>query len=234
MFSIIIPTYNEAEHIANTINKIYTANRKYEVELIVVDGGSTDETINIATECGASVIMCQRKGRAAQMNIGAALAKYDLLYFLHADSIPPNDFTTQLTNAFKRGVGSGCFRLAFDRKHWFLQVNAWFTRFDVNAVRFGDQSLFVTKEIFKKAGGFREALLVMEDQEIIHRLKRYGRFKVLDDVVVTSSRKYIDNGIFRMQGIFFMLWAMYYLGYSQIQILKLYRKLIKQKTVSNE
>lgn len=228
MFSIIIPTYNEAEQIANTINKIYTANLKHEVELIVVDGGSTDETINIATACGARAIMCHRKGRGAQMNSGAAMAKYDLLYFLHADSIPPNDFTTQLNNAFNMGVGSACFRLAFDRKHWFLQGNAWFTRFDVNAVRFGDQSLFVTKDIFKKAGGFREDLLVMEDQEIIHRLKRYGRFKVLEDVVVTSARKYVDNGIFRMQGIFFRLWAMYYLGYSQAQILELYRKLIKK------
>ncbi len=70
-----------------------------------------------------------------------------------------------------KGFGSGCFRLAFDHQHWFLKANAWVTRFDVNSIRFGDQSLFVTKNVFVKSGGFREDLLMMEDQEIIHRIK---------------------------------------------------------------
>jgi GT2 family glycosyltransferase len=117
--------------------------------------------------------------------------------------------------------------LAFDHDHWFLKANCWFTRFDVNAVRFGDQSLFVTKEIFKKCGGFKEDLIMMEDQEVIHRIKKHGKFEVMNDAVITSARKYLDNGIFRMQSIFYRIWAMYYLGYSQEQLLKLHRKLIK-------
>ncbi|MDQ6757421.1 MAG: hypothetical protein M3004_10850, partial [Bacteroidota bacterium] len=135
-------------------------------------------------------------------------------------------FTSKIFNAYNKGIKSGCFRLAFDHNHWFLKANAWFTLFNVNAVRFGDQSLFTTKEVFQKAGGFREDLKMMEDQEIIHRLKKFGKFKVLNDYVITSARKYKDNGVYRMQGIFYRLWAMYYLGYSQQQMLKVHKRLI--------
>jgi len=228
MFSIIIPTYNEADQIAQTISKTHAANGEHEAEIIIVDGGSSDDTIHIAKQCGATVVKSERKGRAAQMNKGASVAKHNMLYFLHADSIPPDRFTTQISNAHNKGAKSGCFRLAFDYDHWFLKANAWFTRFDVNGVRFGDQSLFVTKDVFEKSGGFREDLIMMEDQEIIHRIKKHGKFKVINDAVTTSARKYLDNGVYRMQGIFYRIWAMYYLGYSQQQMLKVYRRLIKQ------
>ncbi len=228
MISIIIPTYNEAGQLAHTINKTYTANSGQEVEIIVADGGSMDETVVIAKECGAITIQSERKGRAAQMNKGASVANGEMLYFLHADSIPPQGFTAQILDAYNNGVVSGCFRLAFDYDHWFLKANCWFTRFNVNAVRFGDQSLFVTNEVFKKIGGFREDLLMMEDQEIIHRIKKYGKFKVMHAAVTTSARKYLDNGVYRMQAVFFRIWFLYYLGYPQQQLLKLHRKLIRK------
>lgn len=228
MISIIIPTYNEADQIAQTISKTHAANSKHEVEIIVADGGSTDNTIELAKQYGATVVVSERKGRAAQMNKGSFVAKHEILYFLHADSIPPNNFTTQILRAYKDGAKSGCFRLAFDHDHWFLKANAWFTRFNVNAVRFGDQSLFVTKDVFEKAGGFREDLWMMEDQEIIHRLKQHGKFKVLNNVVITSTRKYLDNGMYRMQAIFYRIWAMYYLGYSQEQMLQTHKRLIRK------
>lgn len=228
MISIIIPTYNEADQIEQTISKIYAAKGEHEIEIVVADGGSTDETVSIAKNGKATILLSEQKGRAAQMNKGASVAKGDVLYFLHADSIPPNDFTSQILNAVNKGVKSGCFRLQFDYSHWFLKANAWFTRFNVNAVRFGDQSLFVTSEIFKKTGGFNERLMIMEDQEIIHRIKKHGRFIVMNDVVITSARKYVDNGIYRMQGIFFRIWTMYYLGYSQAQMLNVYKRMIKK------
>jgi rSAM/selenodomain-associated transferase 2 len=227
MFSVVIPTYNEAGQIAKTISQTHVAAGHQEMEIIVVDGGSTDATLTIAGECGAITVKSDRKGRAVQMNKGAAQAKGEILYFLHADSMPPRGFADQILNICHKGVVGGCFRLAFDYNHWFLKANCWFTQFDVNAVRFGDQSLFVTKEVFVKIGGFREYLQMMEDQEIIHRIKKQGRFKVMDDVVITSARKHINNGVFRTQGIFYRIWALYYMGYSQNQLLKLHRKLIR-------
>ena len=231
MISIIIPTYNEADQINQTIKRVQELTAGEDNEIIITDGGSVDETIIIATACGAKVIMSEHKGRAAQMNAGALVAAGEILYFLHADSIPPKGFIPKILKEHRSGAVSGCFRLAFDHSHWFLKANAWFTRFDINAVRFGDQSLFVTKEVFKKCGGFREDLLMMEDQEIIHRIKMYGRFTVMNDTVITSARKYIDNGVYRMQGIFYRIWALYYLGYSQERLLKLYRRWVRNHKI---
>ncbi len=228
MISIIIPTYNEAAGIKTTIQNVFVAAKTHIPEIIVVDGGSSDETMAIAKQAGAMAVKSERKGRAAQMNNGVQFAKHDILYFLHADSTPPVNFISKILTAIENGAKSGCFRLKFDHEHWFLNANAWFTRFNVNAVRFGDQSLFVLKDVFKESGGFQENLVMMEDQEIIHRLKQQGKFKVLNDVVITSARKYRDNGVYRMQGIFFRIWIMYYLGYSQEKMLQVHRKLIRK------
>ena len=228
MISIIIPTYDEAEQIAETIIKTHEANGGHQIEIIIADGGSADETVPIALRSNAIIIVSDKKGRAAQMNKGASVAKGDVLYFLHADSIPPKNFTGSILKAVNKNFSSGCFRLSFDHPHWFLKANCWFTRFDLNTVRFGDQSLFVTKDVFQKTGGFNEHLLMMEDQEIIHRIKKHGRFKVMKDVVTTSARKYLDNGVYRMQAIFFRIWFLYYLGYSQERLIKLHRRLIRK------
>ncbi len=229
MISIIIPTYNEEENIADTIIEIRKRDTANLIsEIIVSDGQSTDMTIHIASNAGATVIISPKKGRSAQMNYGASIAKEEILYFLHADSIPPQNFTPYILKAIEKDYQAGCFRLAFDYQHWFLKANCWFTRFDVNTVRFGDQSLFVTKDAFEKCGGFDENLLMMEDQEIIHRIKKFGKFIVMNDAVTTSARKYLDNGIYRMQFIFFRIWLLYYLGYSQEYLLKMHKKLIRK------
>lgn len=228
MVSVIIPTYNESACIQATIQKLRRHDeRRLIKEIIVVDGGSTDDTVPRARSAGVKVVNCPRKGRSAQMNFGALLAGEGVLYFLHADTIPPKNFTGNILKAFNEGAVSGCFRLDFDHNHWFLKTCCWFTKFNINAVRFGDQSLFVVKNIFHASGGFREDLLMMEDQEIIHRIKQYGKFKVMAAVVTTSARKYLDNGIFRMQAVFFYIWFLYYLGYSQEYLLKLHRNLIR-------
>jgi len=229
MISIVIPAYNEEAQIARTIAAIRVqGNESHIHEIIVVDGGSKDKTADAAKAAGAVVVVSPIKGRAAQMNYGASIARGNILYFLHADTIPAKDFTTGIINAVHNGFEAGCFMLAFDHVHWFLKANCWFTRFDVNAIRFGDQSLFITKEKFIQSGGFCEKHIVMEDQEIVKRIRRICRFKVIRKPVITSARKYLENGIYKTQGIFFLIYFMYQLGYSQQAMVNTYRRLIRQ------
>jgi rSAM/selenodomain-associated transferase 2 len=228
MISIIIPAYNEEENIAKIIEAIKKRDTGNCIEEIIIsDGQSTDKTMEVASNSGTTVVVSPMKGRSAQMNYGASIAKGEVLYFLHADSLPPENFAKYILNAVEKKYVSGSFRLAFEYQHWFLKANCWFTRFNVNAVRFGDQSLFVKRDIFQKCSGFDESLLMMEDQEIIHRIKRFGKFTVMNAAVTTSARKYLDNGIYRLQFIFFRIWLLYYLGYSQEYLLRLHKKLIR-------
>lgn len=230
LVSIVIPTYNEAAGIEALLHHLRQAGTATDaaVEIIVADGHSTDATAALARWAGATVVACPRKGRAVQLNHGAGQATGTILYFLHADTLPPVGFLDDIRRAVAAGYGCGCYRLGFDEPHWFLRANAWFTRFDVNAVRFGDQSLFVARTVFEQVGGFREDLLLMEDQEIIGRLKQHTRLRILPGPIVTSARKYRANGVFRLQGTFVLLALLYYLRVPQPLLLRLYQKLIWQ------
>lgn len=230
--SVIIPTFNESDNITKLIQYLLKeCIHPNFSEIIVADGQSTDNTVQLAEKSGANVIISPKKGRAAQMNAGAEAATGDVLYFLHADSFPPRTFVTDIRRALAQGYGSGCYRLVFDTNHWFLRLNCWFTRFDFNSVRFGDQSLFVKKNWFFAASGFNEQLILLEDQEIIPRIKAVCRFVVLPKAVRTSARKYVENGVYRTQLIYFIIWTLYKLGYRQEMLVKTYKKLIWQNKV---
>lgn len=225
--SIIIPTYNEGACLPELlVNLLNNSIIETNTEIIISDGESTDNTVEVARRFPVTVVTGQ-KGRSKQMNTGARKATGKILYFLHADSIPPSKFIQEIVDAVTNGSQAGCFRLRFDWNHWFLKLNAWFTRFNINAVRFGDQSLFITKELFCKIGGFREDYTLMEDQEIVCRINRYTQFKVLPDTITTSARKYRINGAYRMQGIFMYIYFTYFYGASQQTLTKRYQKLIR-------
>ncbi|WP_151087045.1 TIGR04283 family arsenosugar biosynthesis glycosyltransferase [Hymenobacter baengnokdamensis] len=227
--SIIIPTYNEAAAITALLGYLGPAMAgEPALEVLVVDGGSTDATVLLARQAGATVLASPYKGRAAQLNYGAQQARGEVLYFLHADSYPPPGFLTDVRRTVEQGYEAGCYQLAFDHPHWFLRFSAWCTRLPWTAVRFGDQSLFVRRELFERVGGYRENLQLMEDQEIVGRLRAHARFRVLPRAVTTSARKYLANGVFRLQGIFTLLVVLYYLGVSQHRLVQLYRRLIRQ------
>lgn len=232
MISVIIPTYNEEDHIRSTIQSVWQYDHAGLIkEIIVADGGSTDQTVAIARSEGVDAVVCPTKGRSAQMNYGASLAKADMLYFLHADTIPVPGFTSDIMRATENGHTAGCFLLAFDHPHWFLRANCWFTRFDVDAFHYGDQSLFAKRNQFEAAGGFCEKHIVFEDYNIIKKLKKGGSFAIIKKPVITSARKYIDNGIFKMQGIFYLMYFLYRFGFSQQRLVSTYKTLIKQDKV---
>jgi len=224
--SVIIPAYNEEEFIAETISRVMAMSRNRVEEIIVVDGGSTDSTVQKASKTSAQVVVSPKKGRAAQMNYGAFKAEGDILHFLHADSFPPEDFDLKILNEVKQGNSAGCYRLAFDTDHWLLNFYAWCTRFDIDLFRFGDQSLFIRKDQFWEIGGFREDHVVMEDQEIIKRIKKKDSFTILPERVITSARKYKENGMLRLQLIFTLIVILYKLGFSQQKLVSVYRKLV--------
>ena len=228
--SIIIPTYNEAAGIEALLHHLAQAGAAADaaVEIIVADGPSTDATAVLARRAGAQVLACPRKGRAAQLNHGARHATGEILYFLHADTLPPAGFLNDIRQAVAAGFGCGCYRLAFDMPHWFLRANAWFTRFNTQAARFGDQSLFVLRTVFEQAGGYREDLIMLEDQEITGRLEQHSRLCILHGPIVTSARKYRENGVFRLQGAFCLITLLYHLGISQPTLLRVYRAIIRQ------
>ncbi|SET43604.1 TIGR04283 family arsenosugar biosynthesis glycosyltransferase [Hymenobacter actinosclerus] len=226
--SIIIPTLNEGGHIGRLLAHLRAVcGADAAVEIVVADAGSTDNTVAEAGVHGARVVPCPRRGRAAQLNHGAAHATGAILYFLHADSLPPATLLADLRGAVAAGYGSGCYRLRFDVPHWFLAANAWFTRFNVNGIRYGDQSLFVQRAVFERAGGYREQMQLLEDQEIVARLRQHGPFRMLPGYIVTSARRYRRNGIYRLQGIFALVTGLYWLGVSQPRLVQVYKRLVR-------
>tara|TARA_R110002124_G_scaffold270742_1_gene439430 strand:+ start:1576 stop:2259 length:684 start_codon:yes stop_codon:yes gene_type:complete len=224
MISIIVPVYNEENTLDNFISTLSKATSGKDAELIFVDGGSTDRTFEICNKSSFNVFRSPKKGRAAQMNFGAQKSKGDILYFLHADSIPPLSFIVDINDNIKKGYQSGCYRLSFKPDHYLLKFYAWFTKFDIDLFRFGDQSFFVKKEIFKDVGGFDETLSVMEDQQMVRDIKKQSTFVIMKNSVTTSSRKYIKVGVFKLQLIFALIVVLYYLGINQQTIVDFYSK----------
>lgn len=224
--SVIIPTLNEAEVIGQTLREVRERHTGHVDEIIVVDGGSTDNTTSHANEAGARVIEASPKGRARQMNEGARHAGGDIFYFLHADSVPPPGFDKRILKAHRQGYPAGCFRLVFDSDHPLLRFYAWCTRFDLDAFRFGDQSLFIKKELFEKIGGYNPELIVMEDNMMVRSIKKRGKFKIIPKKIITSARKYEENGIVRLQLIFILIYTLFFMGVSQKVLVSTYKTLI--------
>lgn len=220
--SIIIPTFNEENSIADTLENIMKTAGNAEYEIIVSDAGD-DRTACIVEDF--PVTLCRSpKGRAVQMNRGAETASGTILFFLHADTHTPAGFLETISSAVEQGHQAGCFQLTFDDPHWLMQTYGWFTRFPFPLCRGGDQTLFITRNLFQHIGGFNEELRVMEDIEIIERIWKHAKFSILDDVVVTSARKYAVNGRIRLQMIFGTVHLLYSLGFDQDIIADYYRR----------
>lgn len=220
--SIIIPAWNEEKGIAGTLDTLLgITNERSDTEIIVSISGD-DRTEQIARTRPVTVCRSER-GRAIQMNTGARQASGSVLWFLHADTTPPPTCCDDILSAVERSDEAGCFRMTFDDSDWLMQLYGWFTQFPLTICRGGDQSLFITRELFGRIGGFDETMQIMEDIDIIERIQRQAVFRILDTTVVTSSRKYRTNGTIRLQAIFGTIHLMYTLGFSQEDIAAWYR-----------
>jgi rSAM/selenodomain-associated transferase 2 len=224
--AIIIPALNEEANMEKLLPYLQENNAGFVNEIIVVDGGSDDDTVQTAIKFGAKCITSS-KGRSRQMNAGASSASSEIFYFLHADTFPPRHFDNDIIQQIKTGIDSGCFTLRFDDAHPLLSFYSYFTRFSSTLLRFGDQSLFVKKELFEKIGGFDESLIVMEDQKIVRECKKQGTFKLIQKPVITSAAKYRMNGVVKLQFVFTLIWLLYYLGVSQARLKTIYNRMIK-------
>ena len=206
LISVIIPVLDEAENLKELLPRLSGE----AVELIVVDGGSSDASVAMAERFGATLIHSPR-GRAIQCNAGAQAARGEVLYFLHADGRPPVDYAASIRAAVAEGAVGGCFRMKWNDGHWSLRFMGWLTRFFGWRFRGGDQSLFVRQSVFAEIGGYRTWPL-FEDVEIIERISSQGRFAVLRGPLVTSARKYRRVGVWRLHWYYFVLHTMYRLN----------------------
>jgi rSAM/selenodomain-associated transferase 2 len=224
--SIIIPTLNEAAGIGRLISFLVEHNNNHVKEIIIADAGSLDDTISIAAKAGAKTVRSPKKGRAAQMNYGAGFATGDILYFIHADSFPPESYTKDIINAIGEGFSSGRYRTTFDSRKFILKINAFFTRFDWFICYGGDQTFFITRDLFKKIGGYNDSMLIMEDYEIVKRAKRAGRYKIFSKPALVSARKYDTNSWLAVQLANRKIVKMYKQGVSQEEMVRKYKQLL--------
>lgn len=227
MISVIIPVYNEAEHLPALIAYLNKHALPLVSEIIICDGDSTDDTVDIAQKAGATILQCNNKSRAIQMNLGAKTAKGDVFYFVHADTFPPKDFATAIASAVAEGFDVGRCRTKFMSNSILLKLNAFFTRFDIFSCYGGDQTLFITKKLFHKIDGFDATKVIMEDYDITERAKKLGRYVVLKLYAKVSARKYNNNSWLRVQRANYTAVKLYKSGISTSAITHTYRSMLK-------
>jgi len=217
--SVIIPALNEAENILNTIESVRQQNQQ--VEIIVVDGGSVDGTVEIA-QPHATVISSPR-GRAVQMNAGARAATGDVLLFLHGDSRLAPGALAQLQKTLDNPrVAGGTFTSIFDVDNFWLRFYAFCSTIDWLCFRYGDQGIFVRRSIFETMGGYAEIPL-MEDIDLMRRLPKYGRrFLIRHYPVTTSARRFLDRGVVRQEAVNVILVGLWLLGVNPRTLAKWY------------
>lgn len=189
--SIVIPTWNESASIAAVVAAVQSER----VEVIVADGGSTDDTATIAAAAGARVVTAPR-GRGTQLHVGALTARSQRLLFLHADTAMPQGFQELIHTCLDdEAVAIGAFRFTVDRRSTLLKLIEVAVR--VRCALFktprGDQALFMSSRTYKQLGGFA-AIPALEDVDIIRRAKKFGKVKVLREAAVTSARRWVDAG----------------------------------------
>lgn len=222
MISVIIPALNEEMHLARCIDSLRAEG--FSEEIIVVDGGSIDRTKEIASGYHGVRLLESAKGRGTQMNSGSSVATGDILLFLHADTILDHGWAEELCALLKiPSFVGGAFSFCIDNpSSRYRLVEAWVRlRCRIFRLPYGDQAIFVRKHIFQKLGGYKEIPL-MEDVDIISRMKKLGKISMLRKKAVTSGRRWVSKGLLRTAAVNQMTLFMYHLGVSPEQLARFY------------
>ncbi len=227
MISVIIPVYNEAKYLEELLPYLQQKGKEYLLEIIVADAESNDKTREVCKKYQVARIECSEKNRAAQMNAGAKSAQGDILYFVHADTLPPQGFARQISQILGQGIQIARYCTKFKSRNWLLKANAFFTRFDIFMCYGGDNTLAICKKLFLEINGFNESLSIMEDYDITERAKDKGRYAVLKEKVLVSARKYEKNSWLTVQKANFKAVKMYKKGVETAVIAEIYKKSLK-------
>lgn len=218
--SIIIPALNEEATLSRTLDML----RSFadEAELIVVDGGSTDETVSIAEAHGAKVLHSAR-GRGRQLQTGGGQAKGEILWFVHADTLPAPNAVYEMKKALEDSkVAGGNFTLYFDGETTAAKFLTWlYPQLNYLGLIYGDSAIFARREIYEKIGGFRD-YPIFEDLDFIERLRKTGEIITLPAIVTTSSRRFKDQSFILTFLRWMILQGLYWLGVSPETLLKIY------------
>lgn len=222
--SVVVPTLNEADGVRATLVSLQPL-RERGHEVILSDGGSTDDTVSVARPWVDEVVVGPA-GRARQMNAGAAQARGEVLLFLHADTLVPPGADTFIAEGLRRsGRRWGRFDLRLSSRHWALRVLertiSWRSR--LTGIATGDQAIFVERALFESEGGF-EDIPLMEDVRLTASLRSTGRPLCLREKVVTSSRRWEERGITRTILLMWRLRLEHALGADPGRLHRIYRR----------
>jgi rSAM/selenodomain-associated transferase 2 len=218
--SVVIPTLNESGAIESTLAAV--GRLRAVGEVIVVDGGSSDSTAELARGAGARVLSAAR-GRGPQLHAGACAARGEVLWFLHADTRPPEDGAEEIAEALRDpGVVGGHFAISFDGPRRAARFLTWlYPYLGWLGLCYGDSGIFVRRADYEAVGGFRPFPL-FEDLDLLRRLRKRGRVARLAGAVVTSSRRFEGRSFVLTFAWWTLLQVLYWLGVSPHTLGRLY------------
>ena len=222
MISIIIPVLNEEAHLGSCIEAVRQNDAS--CEIIIVDGGSFDRTIEIAESFQGVKVMKTPKGRGLQMNAGAFSATGDILLFLHADTILEDGWVQAIAGVVKdSSVAGGAFTFAIQNPSKKYRVVEEWVRLRCFLFRlpYGDQGIFVKRDVFHELGGYKNIPL-MEDVDLIERMKGQGRIVILDTKALTSERRWGRKGLIYTAVMNQLIMFLYKIGVHPQKLARIY------------
>ena len=231
MLSVIIPLYNEAKILPKQLDFLQNLAEKHPIQIIIAN--SPDTTDNSKTIClkysKVDYFDSPMKGRASQMNFGAKQALGDILLFLHCDVQLPEDFYEQVTKAKQEGYQMGFFSYRFDKETFMLNINSYFTKKDGLFAGAGDQCQFFNKAVFEQVGGYNEAYCIMEDFEMMDRIRKHKiKFKIIQSKATVSARKYDNHSWLMVNFINGFVFLLYKLGVAPIKLRRIYKNFLRE------